>query len=325
MQKQEEELHQILGIDGKQESHTDLISDLLRTASSSSSSSLKEEPSSQSREGEFKIDIGSSSPEDLRQQAVEEKKKYRILKGEGKSEEALQAFKRSKELERQAGALEIQLRKNRRMASKTSNLTSMASNQKKDDVEESSVNKKKIPTQMSKEEKNDLAAELRELGWSDADLHDAEKKPVNLSLEGELSNLLVENTPSSSVSRKTGSIDKSQVVALKKKALQLKREGKLAEAKEELKRAKILEKQLEEQELLGEAEDSDDELSVLIRSIDDDKHDDLLLDHAPIPGFNFENFLGMGDELNIDDNYDITDNDMNDPELAAALKSFGWT
>ncbi|KAH0969975.1 hypothetical protein GBA52_022131 [Prunus armeniaca] len=44
----------------------------------------------------------------------------------------------------------------------------------------------------------------------------------------------------------------------------LKREGKLAEAKEELKRAKVLEKELEEQEFLAEAEDSDDELSALI-------------------------------------------------------------
>lgn len=46
--------------------------------------------------------------------------------------------------------------------------------------------------------------------------------------------------------------DKTRVVALKKRALALKREGKLAEAKEELKRAKVLEKQLE-------TEDSDDE------------------------------------------------------------------
>lgn len=321
---EEEVLHQIIGMDGKQESHTDMISDLLRTASSASSSSLKEESLSLGREGDSLTDTGASSPEELRQQAAEEKKKYRILKGEGKSAEALQAFKRGKELERQAGALEIALRKNRRLASKISNLPTMASNQDKDDLEESS-NKKKLPSQKGKEEKNDLAVELRELGWTDADLHDAEKKPVNLSLEGELSNLLGEIPQKSSASRKAGSLDKSQVVALKKKALQLKREGKLAEAKEELKKAKILEKQLEEQELLGEDEESDDELSVLIRTMDDDKHDDLILNNAPIPAINFENILAVDDNLAIDDNFDLTDNDMNDPEIASALKSFGWS
>ena len=36
------------------------------------------------------------------------------MKGEGKSEEAIKAFKRGKELERQADALEICIRKNRR-------------------------------------------------------------------------------------------------------------------------------------------------------------------------------------------------------------------
>ncbi|PQQ21169.1 uncharacterized protein Pyn_04492 [Prunus yedoensis var. nudiflora] len=46
----------------------------------------------------------------------------------------------------------------------------------------------------------------------------------------------------------------------------LKREGKLAEAKEEIKRAKVLEKELKEHEFLAEAEDSDDELSALIRT-----------------------------------------------------------
>ncbi|KAL6281949.1 hypothetical protein ACE6H2_012878 [Prunus campanulata] len=66
----------------------------------------------------------------------------------------------------------------------------------------------------------------------------------------------------------------------------LKREGKLAEAKEELKRAKVLEKELEEQEFLAEAEDSDDELSTLIR---------------------------------------MTDEDMEDPEINAALQSLGWS
>ncbi|MBA0569523.1 hypothetical protein Golob_003244 [Gossypium lobatum] len=37
-----------------------------------------------------------SSPEKLCQQALDEKRKYKVLKGEGKSEEALRAFKRGK-------------------------------------------------------------------------------------------------------------------------------------------------------------------------------------------------------------------------------------
>ncbi|MBA0778998.1 hypothetical protein Gotri_003283 [Gossypium trilobum] len=51
-----------------------------------------------------------SSPEKLRQQALDEKRKYKVLKGEGKSEEALRAFKRGKELERQAESLEMHIR-----------------------------------------------------------------------------------------------------------------------------------------------------------------------------------------------------------------------
>ncbi|MBA0663367.1 hypothetical protein Goklo_003487 [Gossypium klotzschianum] len=49
--------------------------------------------------------LALSSPEKLRQQALDEKRKYKVLKGEGKSEEALRAFKRGKELERQAEGL----------------------------------------------------------------------------------------------------------------------------------------------------------------------------------------------------------------------------
>ncbi|CAA7029788.1 unnamed protein product [Microthlaspi erraticum] len=47
-----------------------------------------------------------ASPEEMRKQAAEEKNKYKALKGEGKSEEALKAFKRGKELERQVQIVE---------------------------------------------------------------------------------------------------------------------------------------------------------------------------------------------------------------------------
>ncbi|KAJ0989746.1 hypothetical protein J5N97_008102 [Dioscorea zingiberensis] len=341
--KHEEVLNEILGTEGKQslssgpESHTDLISDLLRTASVPSASThthsvasvsdgLSVRSSSVGVENHSLDDIGSSSPEELRQQAIDEKKRYKILKGEGKSDEALQAFKRGKELERQAATLEIQLRKNRRMASKASTLSSVSVTDKSDDSEEPGSKKKKVPSQMGKGEKDDLASELKELGWTDVDLHNADKKTAKPTLEGELSQLLSELPRKASQGKGTSSIDRTQVTAHKRQALIFKREGKLAEAKEELKKAKILEKQIEEQELLGSAEDSDDELSALINNMDDDANqDDLLLDYGHDPSVDFHHLLGVGDELAGDGNFEVTDDDMNDPELAAALQSFGWT
>ena len=90
-------------------------------------------------------------------------------------------------------------------------------------------------------------------------------------------------------------------------------------------KAKVLEKQLEEQELLGDDGDFDDELSALIRIMDDDKQDDILLDHASDPNIIFNHFLGVTEDLAVDGNFEVTDDDMNDPELAATLKSFGWS
>ena len=65
----------------------------------------------------------------------------------------------------------------------------------------------------------------------------------------------------------------SQILAHKRQALALKREGRLAEAKEELKKAKILEKCAEEMALLGPAEgedgaSDDDDLQALIRGLE---------------------------------------------------------
>ncbi|XP_027920945.1 uncharacterized protein LOC114178977 isoform X1 [Vigna unguiculata] len=261
------------------------------------------------------IDLGSTTPEELRKQALEEKKQHRILKGEGKSGEAMKAFKRGKELERQADALEIHLRKVRKKSLPSGNLSDL--HNKGNPVE--SDRKTKSLSHVGRE-KDDLTSELRELGWSDMDIRNEEKKPANLSLEGELSSLIGEIFTKSG-EQKVSRIDKSQVVALKKNALLLKREGKLAEAKEELKRAKILEKELEEQELLAGAEDSDDELSALIRGMDDDKELPNLHDHGH--GFDFERLLATSDDL--DGNFEVTDEDMMDPEIAGALESLGWT
>ncbi|KAM3261624.1 hypothetical protein ACQJBY_052356 [Aegilops geniculata] len=263
------------------------------------------------------------TPEELRQQAVEEKGKYKILKSEGKPEEALRAFKHGKELERQAAALELELRKSRRIATKAPNVSAVVGSQKIEDYDDA-VTKKAPSGKRVRKEKNDLASELKDLGWSDADLHD-ETRPTAMSVEGELSQILREVAPKTSEGKKAGGIDKSQVNALKRQALVLKREGKLAEAKEELKKAKILERQLEEQEILGEAEESDDDLAAIIHNMDDDNQDDILYDNSRLPAINFEQILAVSDDLNFDGNFDVTDDDINDPAMAAALKSFGWS
>ncbi|CAL8144762.1 unnamed protein product [Prunus armeniaca] len=147
------------------------------------------------------------------------------------SVEALREFKRGKELERQADALEIHLRKERKKVLLSGNV---AESQTRDGPSESGRRNKVTPP--VNKSKDDLSDELKELGCVG-------------------------------------------------KALMLKREGKLAEA-EELKRAKVLEKELEEQEFLAEVEDSDDELSALIC---------------------------------------MTDEDMEDSEINAALQSLGWS
>ncbi|CAL4968547.1 unnamed protein product [Urochloa decumbens] len=340
---EDEILSEILGGDGVQTKYSrkeSLDSELPgRTASSASASSSSSRRTSTNFSADANGDDSLSpeahnyelnntasifTPEELRQQAVEEKKRYKTLKSEGKPEEALRAFKHGKELERQAAALELELRKSRRMATKTPNVVAAVGSTPTTDISEETEAKRSSAGKRVKKE-NDLASELRELGWSDADLRDETKTTAPMSVEGELSQLLREVAPKTSEGKKTGGIDKSQVNALKRQALQLKREGRLAEAKEELKKAKILEKQLEEQEILGEAEDSDDDLAAIIRNMDDDKHDDILMDDPKFPAFNFEQILGASNDLAIDGHFDVTDDDMNDPDMAAALQSFGWS
>ncbi|KAK6797653.1 hypothetical protein RDI58_005355 [Solanum bulbocastanum] len=274
-----------------------------------------------SNQTEQQVEMGSTTPEELRQQAMEEKQNHRTLKAAGKPEEALRAFKRGKELERQAAALEISLRKSRKRALSSCNVTEI---QQDNDAGKASGRKNKLSPQIT-EEKDDLASELRDLGWSDMDLRTADKRPATMSLEGELSALLGEVSGKTNPEKKIHGMDKSLVIAHKKKALQLKREGKLAEAKEELKKAKILEKQIEEQELLGDDEDSDDELSSLIRGLDSDKFDDLSTGYKQDSSYDFDNLLGTADDVGTDGNFEVTDDDMYDPEIAAALESMGWT
>ncbi|CAN8245135.1 unnamed protein product [Cochlearia groenlandica] len=305
-------------------SEDDVISEILGSDVDVSSSSesvsstdkiTSKEMASSSSNKDMELDAVSATPEELRKQAVEEKNKYRILKGEGKSDEALKAFKRGKELERQADALVISLRKDQK---RVLSVRSVPETQNKAVTKESSKSQK--PPRQSGKGNIDLADELRELGWSD----DEDKKPATVSIEGEFSSLL-RGIPARTKPHKSGGIDKSQVIALKRKALALKREGKLSEAKEELKKAKTLERELEEQELLGGDDESDDELSALIHGMDDDKEDDLLAQYEGSHDFDISNLVGNVDDIGVHGEYDVTDEDMEDPSIAAALKSLGWS
>ncbi|KAL8130134.1 hypothetical protein V2J09_019289 [Rumex salicifolius] len=266
----------------------------------------------------------SSSPEELRQQALEEKNKYKTLKGEGKSSEALKAFKRAKELERQAAAMELQLRKSRKRALASSSISSIGPSPKTEDIPSESSRRGKHSVQKGKQ-KEDLNDELKALGWTETDIHEVERKPAPTSVESELLNLVGEASAKAVDKKGAGVVDKTEVVALKKKALILKREGKLAEAKEELKKAKILEKQLEEQEFLADADESDDEISALIRSMDDDKHDNSSIGYQLDSGYNFDNLAVDAVDIGIGNAIEVTDDDMYDPDLFATLKSLGWT
>ncbi|KAF3340517.1 rootletin-like protein [Carex littledalei] len=303
--EEDELLAQLLG------AHKKPSQSMLGTSSSSSSS---KEPSL-NEENEIirsiSIDIPQSVPEDvtpdeLRQKAVEEKKMHRLLKSQGKPDQALQAFKRGRDLERQADALEILLRKNRKTA---------AGKVKNADR----VDKKKDS------KRDDLASELRDLGWADTDLQ-ADANPKTLTVEGELSRILGEVAKKPSSEGKKKGVDNSQVIAMKKRALLLKREGKLTEAKEELKKAKVLERELEERAILGESDDSDDELAELVRGLDGHgKTNDLDLNdpiELPPMGFDIEKLLS-GDVEHFGD-FEVTNEDLYDPDLNSALKSFGW-
>ncbi|CAI9087708.1 OLC1v1021851C1 [Oldenlandia corymbosa var. corymbosa] len=337
---EDEVLNQILGIEGKtltssrSASTGDMLSSDQHPASGASGSNLRGTPS-QDDIGSISSDQPSDAagvdvtPEELRQRAVEEKKKSRTLKAEGKREESLKAFKRGKELEREAATLELNLRKSRRKASSLGNNSKLSST--KTDAEASSL--EKGPSSQRNIEKDDLTAELRELGWSDADFHDADKRSGTISLEGELSKLLGEVSNGAKTENVTRGIDKSQVTAHKRKALELKRQGKREEAMVELKKAKVLEKQIEEQELIGDAEDdSDEEFSALVRSLNFDKHEDSSVGFDLDQGLdlgNFgglgEDFGGLGEDLGNDEDLEVTRDDLHDPDMLAALQAIGWT
>lgn len=139
---------------------------------------------------------------------------------------------------------------------------------------------------MRKSRRRAVTIALKDLGWSDADLQDADRKRSKMNLEGELSTLLgetqkIKNTQNESV---VGA-EQMQVLAHKRRALALKREGKLEESEDEFELAKSLEIQM-------------DELAGNSRA------------HTSIDGIN-------------NDDGEAVD-DIFDPQLLSALKGIGW-
>eukprot|EP00249_Psilotum_nudum_P024090 c29088_g1_i1 orf=1487-4636(-) len=291
------------------------------------------------------------TPQMLRQHAMAEKRKWMELKRDGKGEEAMLAFKKGKELEQRAEALELSIRRSQRRVAAS---TTIASRQMQDD-QASSTRRRKIKSSASATEvnqvnhasithkltspkvtaeKDDFLGDLKELGWSEVDLQNADKEHGrNRSVESEIADLAAATNPSmvNAAAKKSeggSSLSSMEVLAHKRRALALKREGKIVEAKEELKKAKILEKQLEEQEI-GGREESDDELAALIQGLEkgtarvgNSTHDNIV---SNIP-FSLDGLLtSIGDEDEVDETgVELTDSDMNDPDMMAALISMGW-
>ncbi|CAN5964183.1 unnamed protein product [Sphagnum jensenii] len=296
------------------------------------------------------------SPEKLHQQADEEKKKYLVLKREGKNDEALKAFKRGKEMERQAEALEHLIKRNQRRAASASTSVSSSSHvsghrtksslvksssdspgsPESQDIEQKSPGVQKsepigqkqrassnelVKGKKASDDKDDYLKELKDLGWTDNDLHETGKKQ-SANEEELLLEIGGEMAPKPSRVAKSSAM---QILSHKRRALALKREGNMAEAKEELRKAKVLEKQAEEMALLGqddrEGDDaSDDELAALIRGLD---KEEVLKGRAgvsqSIPEM-LPNLLDDDDDANIE----VDETDMEDPEMVAALRAMGW-
>lgn len=132
----------------------------------------------------------------MHQQAQEEKKKHLALKREGNDNEALKAFKRGKELEQQAEALEKSLKKSQRRASIGSSSQRSKPNPNPDspppDVKslgrqqsepggESFGKKRAVAREQAKGkrlsiEDDTLLSDLKELGWTDKEIREADKK-----------------------------------------------------------------------------------------------------------------------------------------------------
>lgn len=330
-------LKEILGQDSTTEKieNTALVDEVSKLIASNHVRSMSVDESYNS--GNDGLQSAHLTPEMLLSQAQEKKQQWLALKKAGKGSEAMQAFKQSRELERQAENLKVSLRRGQRKAA-----TSTTKKEKHEEVSKPESKQstrapssedaqggidKAIPPSTSKkgaskerkEKKDDLMDALKELGWNDVDLQDAGGKQHKAkTVESELAELAAAMNPGSDNPRQKGT-SSMEVLAHKRKALALKKEGHLAEAKEELKKAKLLEKQLEEQQLLGGEEDeSDDDLHALMREIDKKGPEHSM--EAMDMDFSLLSNIHEDD----DQGFEVTDVDMDDPEMIAALKLMGW-
>ncbi|CAM6088330.1 unnamed protein product [Calypogeia fissa] len=291
----------------------------------------------------------NTSPEKLREQASEQKKIYYTLKREGKNAEALQAFKRHKEFSREADALELSLKKlaiSQRKAHAEAVTSTDAPVQKSNtespesakDAESQSSGQERAFSRHVKEARklsedggdDDLLSALKDLGWNEADLSDKKVKKGPAS-DMELLAEISDSVPKDESKKKPVKQNPTQleILAHKRRALALKREGNPAEAKEELKKAKLLERKLEEMALLedeDEDEDDDDELAALMRSLNKEASMGIGKGSKLTPtGGDIDIPLTFSLAEDDDDpNVDVTDDDIHDPSIIAALRSMGW-
>ena len=135
----------------------------------------------------------------------------------------------------------------------------------------------------------EMAAALRAMGW--------EEEAAGLERTSKSQSKVTKTT------QPTGPTLKEQVLARKKKALALKREGKIAEARAELAEAKKLEQQVEN---LGSATTVPAIAKAPVQ--------------VPEPAFD------VGDDHieESEEKVEVTDEDMRDPEMMAALRAMGF-
>lgn len=138
------------------------------------------------------------------------------MKKQGKDAEALKAFKRAKELERQAEVLEKEIKHQRRVsAGSSSALVSKISPTKEDpgspdanssrrksDSGDNLKKRRALSQDQGKEkasvtERDNFLHELKALGWSDKDIREADKNPAAKSEEQLLAELAAEVRPKS--------------------------------------------------------------------------------------------------------------------------------
>lgn len=340
-------LKHILGSDGKSQGDVDVESILARVADNDSDEHELASPTQEN---------APVSPARLHEQAQEEKKRYSALKKQGKDADALKAFKRAKELERQAEAREKEIRHQRRISAGSSSQflgQHSKTSPSREDPELSSFSRKEselgdnlkkrraasqdqVKEKVPASEKDDFLHDLKALGWSDKEIREAEKKPVPKTEEQLLAELTAEvhpklGRPATSTAPGAGATMSAQILAHRRQALVFKREGNMIEAKEELRKAKLLEKQAEEMAVLGQGEgddeaSDDDDLVALIRGLEKEEK---LKGNAGKGGTSqsipedFSLFSSFVDDDG-DAHVEVDDDDLHDPEMVAALRAMGW-